>query len=41
MQKTWDFIKKAVNTYVDFVQDWPGFVAILWPLTVVIAIWLV
>ncbi len=41
MQKAWDFIKKAVNAYVDFLEDWPGVVAILWPVTVVLAIWFV
>ncbi len=40
MAKAWEYLKAGVNFYVDFVQDWPGFVAILWPVTIVIAVWL-
>ena len=36
MAKAWDFMKEAVNVYVDFVQDWPGFVAIAWPVTLIV-----
>lgn len=32
-------IKGIVIAYVDFIEEWPGFVAILWPVTVAIAIW--
>lgn len=39
MAKAWEVFKGAVNVYVDFVNDWPGFVAIAWPLTVILAVW--
>lgn len=32
-------IKSVAGVYVDFIEDWPGAVAILWPATVVLAIW--
>ncbi len=38
MAKVLEYTKAAVNVYVDFVHDWPGFVAIIWPVTIVIAI---
>lgn len=40
MAKVWEYVKAGVNFYVDFVHDWPGFVSIAWPVTIVVAIWL-
>lgn len=40
MAKVWEVIKSGVNVYVDFIEDWPGAVAILWPVTVVVVVWL-
>lgn len=38
MAKVWEYTKVAVNGYVTFIQDWPGFVGLIWPVTIVIAI---
>jgi hypothetical protein len=37
MTKVWEYTKAAINVYVDFIEDWPGAVAIFWPVSLVIA----
>lgn len=38
--KAWDWIKYLPVAYYDFIKNYPGRAAIVWPVTLALAIWL-